>query len=655
MRIGELNEKGQIDKQIKLRFFQDLYTTAKTAMEKTTEQFDKNYAQYKGSLKIDDSLVDAKTGRNITYELVESQVSSYIPKPSVTAKNWSEKRERNAKSVETLLGNMRNRLPFEKMNDLDERYSPIYGGSIWLVEWDNSIMTHNTVGDVKVSLISPKHFIGQPNLYEIDEMEYCFIDYECSKDELVRKYGVKYQEIEDLTSAEHGESDETCTVKVCYYKNEADKICQYIWSDDTVLSDIDDYYSRKVYVCKNCGKRKELCTCDKPDYEAKNSKCEELDRNIPLSDGSVLFALSEVIEDGRIVTEITKSPVIRADGTVETQNVNGVVVPLVVETEVPKTERTELPYYTPTKFPVVIRKNTSTEDSLWGQSDVEIIRPQQQEINKLQSRISDKLMKGGVYALVPDDFVDDLNDSIYGKTFRCKQATKNLFGKIDLQANVQQDMQQVERIYDHAKRILGISDSFQGQEDSTATSGVAKQIQVNQSAGRLESKHKMKNAAYSEMDEVTFQLYLAYADEPRQIAYKDGQGRMQNITFNKYDFLERDESGEYYYDDEYLFATDSAGDMENNRTTLWQENRLNYQSGAYGDPAQPETQLIFWQNMERAHYPNAKDNVERITEIMKGQTAQLQAQLAEKDSIINDMGKPENVKRYYSEVLGGAK
>ena len=48
------------------------------------------------------------------------------------------------------------------------------------------------------------------------------------------------------------------------------------------------------------------------------------------------------------------------------------------------------------------------------------------------------------------------------------------------------------------------------------------------------------------------------------------------------------------------------------RELLWQENRQNFQSGAYGDPSLPQTQLIFWQNMEKAHYPWANDNVERI-------------------------------------------
>lgn len=148
----------QIDKEHKLDFFKDLYANAKGEMDGLTEDFAKWNNQYKGSLEIDGSDTPATTGRNITYELIESQFSSYSPTTAVTPEIYSERNDRNAKSVERLLRNKRNRLPFEKMNDIDERYSPIYGGSIWLVEWDNSIKTHNTVGDVKVTIWAPTHF-----------------------------------------------------------------------------------------------------------------------------------------------------------------------------------------------------------------------------------------------------------------------------------------------------------------------------------------------------------------------------------------------------------------------------------------------------------------------------------------------------------------
>ena len=197
-----------------------------------------------------------------------------------------------------------------------------------------------------------------------------------------------------------------------------------------------------------------------------------------------------------------------------------------------------------------------------------------------------------------------------------------------MQVDLTQDISQSERLYQQSKRIMGITDSYQGQADSTAQSGKAKQIQVNQSAGRLDSKRKMKNAAYAEIDEVIFLYYLAYADEPRAMSYVDSMGRLQNAQFNRYDFIERDENGEYYYNTQYLFGTDPTGDVEQSRETIWSENRLNFQNGCYGNPQQLETLLIFWQQMERHHYPDARDMVERIRGIIEAQREQLEQQLA---------------------------
>lgn len=618
----------RVDKDDKLQFFKDLFENAKGQQSALRDDFDKWSKQYKGDLTIDGSDEPALTGRNITYELIESQFSSYLPSTAVTPEVYSERNDRNAKSIERLLKNKRNQLPFEKMNDIDERYSPIYGGSIWLVEWDNSIKTHNTVGDVKITCWSPSHFVGQPCIYDIDDMEYCFITFETTKEDLVRKYGVSIDVADDTESENGGETDETATVNVCYYKNDEDKICQYIWSGDTELQDIEDYYSRKVYVCKNCGRRKELCTCDKPDYELQDDEYEELDHDIVLSDGSVIPAASPVMKDGQVVMEESQQQAILEDGSVAMDEINGIMIPATVPVQVPKLERTKLPYYTPSKFPIIIRKNTSQEDSLFGQSDCEFIRPQQQAINKIESRILEKLMNAGVYPTAPEDYIGQFDNGLYKNVIKVGQGNYKLFGRIDLQVDLTQDISQSERLYQQSKRIMGITDSYQGQTDSTAQSGKAKQIQVNQSAGRLDSKRKMKNAAYAEIDEVIFLYYLAYADEPRAMSYVDSMGRLQNAQFNRYDFIERDENGEYYYNTQYLFGTDLTGDVEQSRETIWSENRLNFQNGCYGNPQELETLLIYWQQMEKHHYPDARDMVERIRGIIEAQRQQLEQQLA---------------------------
>ena len=83
----------------KLEFFKTLYTCAENSYASKLEDFDRAMRQYKGSTEIDGSDEAAITVRNITYEIVESQVSSEIPSPKADATSYSEKRGRNATSI----------------------------------------------------------------------------------------------------------------------------------------------------------------------------------------------------------------------------------------------------------------------------------------------------------------------------------------------------------------------------------------------------------------------------------------------------------------------------------------------------------------------------------------------------------------------------
>ena len=79
---------------------------------------------------------------------------------------------------------MRDRLPFEEMNDLDERYTYIYGGSVWFVEWDNTLDYGDVTGGVRVHCLSPRDFIPQPNVHAVEDMEYCFLRFTTTRYDL---------------------------------------------------------------------------------------------------------------------------------------------------------------------------------------------------------------------------------------------------------------------------------------------------------------------------------------------------------------------------------------------------------------------------------------------------------------------------------------
>lgn len=573
-------KKETVTKSRKLAFWKELYTTAKNDYAEKCAEFDTHMQQYLGSDAIDGSNERASTVRNITYEMIESQISSDIPLPKVDPACYSERKNRNAKSIERLLSSIRDRLSYEEMNDIDERYTYIYGSSVWYAEWDNSSSLGKEIGGVKLHCLSPKSFIPQPGIADIDDMEYCFLEFTASAGEIMRKYSVTEENIgfADFDYRSEKSSSDNIRITVTFYRGENGEIGKFVFSGDLLLLDMPSYYKRKRKVCKKCKKEEHLCECSKKDFEEIDVDYEETDEDILLSDGTIISAFSPKISTER-----------------------GLVM-----------RGTRLPYYTPRSFPIIIRKNTSGERSLFGQSDCKFLRPQQQAVNKIESRILQKLLRAGITPIVPEDATIALNNSVFGQVIKMKPGeSAQQYGKVDTTPDITQDIAEAERLYNQAKRTLGISDALVGIDNDRNESGYARQLQISQATGRLESKKKMKHTAYADIDRIIFELYLAFADEPRTLAYKDAYGRIHNAEFSKYDFIEFDEkSGEYYYDDAYLFSVDLNGGAEYQREALWQKNLENLKAGTLGNPESPITLLRYWQCQERAHYPYARENVE---------------------------------------------
>ena len=616
-------------KEDRLAFFEALYKASGKHRDSAFAEIQRWRDQYEGTKELDGSTVQAKVVRNVTYEALEAQVSTEVPMARVDAKVWSERNDRCAKTVERLCNNIRNILPFERLNDEDERLTLVEGGSVWFTEWDDSLRSHNECGGIRISCTSAEDLFPQPGIYVIEDMDYLFLRFQSTKEEIQDKYGVTPQQAEEAENDADVEepTNDTCTVVVCFYRNENGFVSQFIWSGTTVLVDLDDYYARKRYVCSRCGRRRELCDsydhCDcGADFEAENEEYEELTRDVVLEDGTVIPALSpKYKEDGTPVTR--RATRIRAaeDGSPLMQQIEGVQVPFTDEYDEQVMEPTRLPWYRPKTFPVVVRKNITRRGSVLGQSDCKPIRDQQQEINKIESRIHEKINSAGCYPFKPEEVKFEFDNTVGQYVLNIPNGRSRAeFGVIDMMPNLSGEQMQSDRYYEHAKKTLGITASFQGQEDTTAKSGIAKQAQIAQAAGRLASKRVMKNAAYADIDRILFELHLAYADEPRPLVFKDAFGRTQNSAFNRYDFLRYDEdTHEWYYEDRFMFSADKNGAVDTQREVLWQLNLQNLQAGVYGDPTQPATLLRYWQMQEMAHYPHARENVEYFTEMVSAQ------------------------------------
>lgn len=616
----------------KLTFFSDLYEDAKNKLAEHIERMDRQMAQYNGDDRIDGSSEKAKAIRNITYELIESKVSNEIPSPKVTPSSYNEARHQNARSIERFLARERDRLPFEALNDQDERYTYIFGGSVWLVQWDDT--AGNTVehGALTLTLISPQDFIPQPNIYNVEDMDYCFVKYTTTRQEIEERYGVVIPEGEgeqDSEDVEHTDDKDTVTLIVCYYIRDG-RVCKYSWTGDTEVEDLDDFYARRNRKCRICDLWKSQCTCERPSWVEVPYDYEKLDHDIVLPGGKVIPAMSPKIgANGKIVMKKTLRVVKFEDGTPVPDVMDGNFknpLPQTEEVEEPELEPTKIPFYRPTLLPVVVRKNTSADRSLYGKSDCDTIRPQQQAINKIESRIMDKLVRASVTPVLPEDAEVQSTNAIFGQVIRTRQGENaHNYGVVDTTPRIDADIAEGERLYQQAKMILGITDSYQGVSEYAGQSGKAMQTLAMQSAGRIESTRRMKRFAYSQLDAIAFQFALAYSDEPRNLRYTDANGMEQNTQFSRYDFLEYNrQTGKWDYYDGYTFSADSSAALEQDRQTMWDSNLKNLQAGTFGNPADPATLLRYWQKQERDHYPHANEEVTYFRQIVQNLQAQAQ-------------------------------
>lgn len=286
---------------------------------------------------------------------------------------------------------------------------------------------------------------------------------------------------------------------------------------------------------------------------------------------------------------------------------------------------TLIPFYKPDIYPVILQKNVSVYGQLLGNSDADAIATQQNTTNWLSRKIINRLLAAGTRVTLPPKGNLRIDKEDYEKWYLDKPADKQMIGVYDFKGNLEYELAYLNHVYEESRQILGITDSYQGREDKTATSAIAKQFSAAQAAGRLESKRIMKNAAYARIFEIMFKFALAYADEPRTISYKNNEGETEYEEFNRYDFLLRDEDGQYYWNDQFLFSCDTSAPLASNREAMWQETRLNFQTGAFGDPNKTETQILFWQKMEDLHYPTAAQTKAYLEDRLQQEQQQAQA------------------------------
>lgn len=622
--------------------------------------------------------------RNIVFENIESQVSSAIPSPKVTPRRKED--EALAAKIEHWLRCELDRLPFETINDQAERTVPIQGGVGFLVAWDNRKRTHDTVGEEEVAFLHPKQFAPQPGIYTgIQDMDWFIVRQPTTKENIRRRYDVNVedegeQEPQVRGTGDEDTADDAVTMYIGYAKNDRGGIDRYVWVNDIELEDLENYQARRVPVCAHCGRVRPLPgqviqnrqavveTAEQDAVEAEQdivaaetrkqiagrALAMQLAQDVAAGLGGGLETLAAEgaaaePEDQRLrydgegpcpwcgSTNWTTKEQEYEEVTLPIANSSGLVIPG-AQPEIDENGRsvmrpTKIPFYRPDVFPVVLQKSVSVYGQLLGNSDVDVIEDQQNTTNRMEKKIIDRLVKAGTRITLPAKATLRTDPADGERWFLDSPADKAMIDVYQFSGDLQYELTYLATVYEEARQILGITDSFQGRTDPTATSGKAKEFSAAQAAGRLESKRTMKQAAYAQLFELMFKFWLAYSDEPRPISYKDNEGNTVYEEISRYDFLKQDKDGQYYWEDQFLFGCDDSAPLASNREAMWQETRMNLQTGAFGDPSSTETLILFWSKMEELHYPGAGETKKYLEKRLQqeqqraAQAQQMQIQL----------------------------
>lgn len=622
--------------------------------------------------------------RNIVFENIESQVSSAIPSPKVTPRRKED--EALAAKIEHWLRCELDRLPFETINDQAERTVPIQGGVGFLVAWDNRKRTHDTVGEEEVAFLHPKQFAPQPGIYTgIQDMDWFIVWQPTTKENIRRRYDVNVedegeQEPQVRGTGDEDTADDAVTMYIGYAKNDRGGIDRYVWVNDIELEDLENYQARRVPVCAHCGRVRPL-----PGQVIQNRQAvvETAEQDAVEAEQDIVAAETRKQIAGRALAMQLAQDVaaglgggletlaaegaaaepedqqLRYDGegpcpwcgstnwttkeqeyeevTLPIANSSGLVIPG-AQPEIDENGRsvmrpTKIPFYRPDVFPVVLQKSVSVYGQLLGNSDVDVIEDQQNTTNRMEKKIIDRLVKAGTRITLPAKATLRTDPVDGERWFLDSPADKAMIDVYQFSGDLQYELTYLATVYEEARQILGITDSFQGRTDPTATSGKAKEFSAAQAAGRLESKRTMKQAAYAQLFELMFKFWLAYSDEPRPISYKDNEGNTVYEEISRYDFLKQDKDGQYYWEDQFLFGCDDSAPLASNREAMWQETRMNLQTGAFGDPSSTETLILFWSKMEELHYPGAGETKKYLEKRLQqeqqraAQAQQMQIQL----------------------------
>lgn len=565
-----------------LNKFTTLFALADSAKQQHWEVNDKNLDMwrraYLGTLNAintvtgEESKKKSRQLKKICQEMIESKVDNSIPMPKMMPRHKSDKflvdvTESYLKySMDTILS--------KQENDKSERSTLIDGTTWYKVSWDSLDRTATRSGSPKVDICLADQIIPQPGVLRYEDLEYIFEIRDISITRIYDLYGRLMTPTSNNTNV--------IPVVSCYYLNANREVGLFMWAKDSrqVICHEDSWQIRKLRTCTKCHTVVPIAdtcpVCGSKHMRFEDARTEILDRDL-----MEVYNPYEAGESDDKANDRMESRVFLSRGT-------------------------EIPQYIVRQLPFVPRPAVSSINSIYGISEVFTLLDMQDAVNKILTKATDKTLKAGAVLTKPEKLkLNDKDETLKVLGVRTQEEAAMVQCK-QVMSDTTQDMTMVSLLYDSARSSSGVTDSFQGKKDTTATSGKAKEYATVQTAGRIESLRVMKAATFAGLYELLLKYLLAFSDEPVSFVRTLPDGTQEELEWNKYMFLDKDKNGQIYYKDDFEFSTDPAATLTQNRVQMWQETQDKFINGALGNPADARTLELYWNIMDSFQYPLAK-------------------------------------------------
>lgn len=602
------------------------YTQAVSAASVLMGKIPRRNGLYRGDGKVINKRtgkeVQAECHQNIVFEMIESQISNTVPEPLFTP--FLAEDSQRALAATNYLSMAMKFTDGIAINDRAERGTYKNGYHFYLIEWDQSRKTNSGFGGLRLREFSANNVYVQPGITDFKDSEYIFLKSVATVGSIKRLYH------KDVTP---DAGTEVCTIITCYYLNDDGDLGRTIFTENNELIAQDDYFElRRVAKCKKCGEP--VLNLDNPCSECGGEEViwEVLEEETAYQD----------IYEGDLEKNAEERAKLAASGQPDN--------PMIGLTKIVSVGD-KIPFYHIRELPVVMRISISADDTIYGLSDVDMIEQNQDTLNRITTKEEENLLKAGSFVTYPEGVKIPADDSTLKLVPIQDPRLIDAFSVQTIQANMQQDDIYATRMYQYGRANLGITESYQGKKDTTATSGKAKQLAAAQSAGRLESKQRMKVQAYGEIYRKMFKFLLAYADETQYYVKPDGKDLLQ-MTFNRYNFLKKDpRTGQLYWDDNFIIEADNAS-LINNKAEMWQTLTQQFMSGSLGNPQDPAVLKLYWSIMKQLQFPFASAVHQNILERENDLSPELKQFILQNPNIMQMLAQLQAEQNHGSQTSG---